>query len=328
MSISAYSSTINKYPTLEDSYLLGLISTLRLGDKSRRQSHKDEIILSNLKLVWTIALKIARKFGRCDIEDLVQEGIFGLDKAVDAYDPARTNPNNNEPYKFSTYAYPKIEAAMRRYIENDAEPRGVRVPVHTQELGANISTIRREYILEKGREPDVREVTKLLMGLNNGGEKYSAETIEFEFKRQQIAEYHNYKRMSLSGFREDGRSNSLLDIIMREETNPEKITIKSEEVMLLEEALRRLDEKEQAIIRLRYGIGYDNPIVINQISSYLGIAESDVSKIMGESLVRPTFQKKVGSYFGLSQQGVNKIEKIVLGKLRKILRRLYNGKIS
>ncbi|WP_433612576.1 sigma-70 family RNA polymerase sigma factor [Dactylosporangium sp. CA-139114] len=116
------------------------------GDRAR-----DELVRSNLRLVVSVAQRYAQSAGDLDFDDLVQEGIVGLQRAAEKFDPGLG-------FKFSTYATWWIRQAIGRGIDMAGYP--IRLPVHVWERVRKINGYARSFESRHGRQPTLREVAE------------------------------------------------------------------------------------------------------------------------------------------------------------------------
>ena len=113
------------------------------------QEARERMILSNLRLVVSIAKK---KSDSLDLSDRIQEGIFGLSKAVDRYD-------HTMGFRFSTYATWWIKQAIGRAADNQS--RTIRLPVHVQEVLRQAQRIQRALERESpNTRPDTKDIAE------------------------------------------------------------------------------------------------------------------------------------------------------------------------
>ncbi len=117
-----------------------------------RQTGKNEYLerlyTQNIPLIMQIATRYS---GRADMEDLSQEGFFGIVKAIETWNP-------EEGTKFMTYAAYWIRAFMAQYCDNNANM--IRIPTHTNEAILRAKTASERYFLEHGKAPSVAELAK------------------------------------------------------------------------------------------------------------------------------------------------------------------------
>ncbi len=121
----------------------------RLVDDGLRA--RDELVRSNLRLVVSIAQRYAGSAGDLDLDDLVQEGTLGLQRAAEKFDPALG-------YKFSTYATWWVRQSIGRGI--DTTGFSIRLPVHICERVRKIGGYARAFESRNGRPPGLREIAE------------------------------------------------------------------------------------------------------------------------------------------------------------------------
>ncbi|MBO5198822.1 MAG: RNA polymerase sporulation sigma factor SigF [Lachnospiraceae bacterium] len=219
-----------------------LIRRAKLGDRQAR----DLVVTENVGLVWSI---VRRFLGRGhEAEDLYQIGCIGLLKAVDKFDTAYD-------VKFSTYAVPMITGEIKRFLRDDGM---IKVSRSLKETAMKIRTAKDELEKRYGREPTLEEI----------GEELAITREEIVLALESGAEVESLYKTIYQG---DGNAIYLIDKL--EETKDDN------EAMLNRYALRevfaQLEEKEQAIIRMRYF----EERTQTEVAKELGISQVQVSRL-------------------------------------------------
>ncbi len=254
--LQIYLNEIGQIPLLSEAEERELGEKSAAGDASARQ----KLAEGNLRLVVSLAKHYS---GRgVPIMDLIQEGNMGLMHAAEKYDHTKEN-------RFSTYAAWWIKEAMQRAI--DQQSREIRVPVHVAENMKRVQKAARELQQFLGRDATPAEIAQKL------GDKTEAEV-------KDIISYLQSPVSLESPVGEDGED-SLGDLVEdRTETTPEEamnILARQEEV---QELLGSLTEREQQVIRLRYGLGEERPQTLEEIGSMLGVTRERVRQIEARAM--------------------------------------------
>jgi RNA polymerase primary sigma factor len=240
---------VRRHPLLTAQEEVELAKRIEQGDLEA----KERMINSNLRLVVSLAKKYQGH--ELSLLDLIQEGIFGLIRAVEKFDWRRG-------FKFSTYATFWIRQAIQRGLANRA--RTIRIPVHIGQRQRKIARAERELSSELGREPTDEEVAKAA-----------------ELSVDEVQETREVTRGITSLDRPVGEEGDaqLGDLLPSEGRGPEEEV----EIGLSEDTLRaavdRLPEDEQRVIRLRYGINGDEPTPLREAGRQLGLSPEGVRRI-------------------------------------------------
>lgn len=214
---------------------------------------KDELIMANLRLVVSIAKKYVNR--GLTLLDLVQEGNIGLMKAADRYESGKGT-------KFSTYSTWWIRQRITRSILDQA--RTIRLPVHLIEESTRISRIYTKFMREKGREPSPEEVSRL-MGLSVGRVNEILRAIQ---------EPVSLETPILSEEKE------LKDVIIDEKSvSPFKTLENTEATNRIEEVLSSLTEREEKIIRMRFGIGVGSEHTLEEVGKHFNLTRERIRQI-------------------------------------------------
>lgn len=220
-----------------------LLQRAKQGDKEACEA----LILGNNGLIWSIA---RRYFGRgVDADDLYQLGCLGFLKAVEGFDTEFGT-------QFSTYAVPKIAGEIRRFLRDDGT---IKVSRSLKERSAMIKTTRQRLSAELGREPSLQELSR-------------ATGLEAE----EIAAAETATGATESIQRRNGEEGLALEDVLTEGDMEERIV----ERIALQEAISRLGEREQLVIRLRYF----HSLTQDKTAKILGVSQVQISRIEKKAL--------------------------------------------
>jgi RNA polymerase primary sigma factor len=265
-SLQLFMNEAGRYPLLTAAQEVELAKRIEEGDKRA----KDQLVNSNLRLVVSIA-KRYQGHG-LTLLDLIQEGIIGLIRAAEKFDWRKG-------FKFSTYATWWIRQAVQRGVANKA--RTIRIPAHIVEREQRISRAERELIATLERAPTEQEL---------------ADKAKLPVK--QVREVRSAARAVASLDKRIGADDSASfgELFASDDAQPDEQV----EVELTEKALRaavaELSEREQQILRLRYGLGGNaDPKSLEEIGRILGITRERVRQLEREALRRLAERREIAA---------------------------------
>ena len=268
--VRMYLKEIGKVALLNAEEEIELAKRMELGDDAA----KKRLAEANLRLVVSIA---KRYVGRGMLFlDLIQEGNLGLIKAVEKFD-------YRKGYKFSTYATWWIRQAITRAIADQA--RTIRIPVHMVETINKLIRVSRQLLQELGREPSPEEIAKEMnMSVDRVREilKISQEPVSLETPIGEEEDSH------LGDFIQDDNvpvpADAAAFTLLREQ---------------LTEVLSTLTEREQKVLRLRFGLDDGRARTLEEVGKEFNVTRERIRQIEAKALRKlrhPSRSRKLKDY--------------------------------
>ena len=271
-SVKMYLKEIGKFELLKPEEEPILAAKILEGDEEAKQ----RLINANLRLVVNIAKHYVGR-GMLFL-DLIQEGNLGLMKAVDKFDYTKG-------FKFSTYATWWIRQAITRAIADQA--RTIRIPVHMVETINKMTRVQRQLVQDLGRDPTAEEISEAM-----GGEltpkrireiqRIAMEPVSLETPIGEEEDSH------LGDFIEDKDNESPVDYTTKQ-------LLKEE----LNSILKELTDREEKVLRLRYGLDDNHPRTLEEVGKVFNVTRERIRQIEAKAIKKlkhPTRRKKLGDY--------------------------------
>ena len=253
--VKLYLKEIGRVPLLDADREAELAKKMSEGDEQAKR----ELVEANLRLVVSIAKRYVGK--GLFFLDLIQEGNLGLMKAVSKFDYTKG-------YKFSTYATWWIRQAITRAIADQA--RTIRIPVHMVETIHKVTKVSRQMLQEKGREVSATEVAK-----------------EMNMNPDKVREILKIAQDPISletpvGEEEDSHIGDFIE----DQESPAPAEAASYELLReqLNEVLHTLTPREEAVLRLRFGLEDGRQRTLEEVGQQFNITRERIRQIEAKAL--------------------------------------------
>ena len=256
--LQIYLTEINDTPLLSAEEERELAEKVAAGDPYARE----HMVKANLRLVVNIARGYLGK--GLNIEDLIEEGNLGLMRAVEGFDGMMDT-------RFSTYASYWIKQSIRRAVMNNGKP--IRLPAYMVSLLAKWKRASNILAERLGRQPTTEEVGKAL--------KLSKKKIGIVDKAIRV---NNLTHQIENA--EDEKP--ILDDILTDDRGkgPELLLIEADDLERVFDRLDALDDREAAVVRMRFGLEPYDPMTLREVGERLGLTRERVRQLENQALRR------------------------------------------
>ena len=245
-----YLQDINATPLLSADEEVSLASRIALGDPEARE----HMVKANLRLVVNIARGYVNK--GLGLEDLIEEGNLGLMRAVEGFDGGMSN-------RFSTYASYWIKQSIRRAVMNQGKP--IRLPAYMVTLLTKWKRVSTALTEKLGRAPTPDEIGRNL--------RLSRKKVGIVAKAIRVN--------NLTPHPDTPEDGNLLDDMLTDDRakSPGDMLIEADDLERIYDELGRLDDRESAVVRMRFGLTGDGPMTLREIGETLGLTRERVRQL-------------------------------------------------
>ena len=253
--LDTYLADINQVALLTAAQEIELARRIQAGDAEARE----HMIRANLRLVISIAKNYVNR--GLSFMDLIEEGNIGLMKAVEKFDP-------DAGCRFSTYATWWIKQGIRRSLVNSV--RTVRIPSYMSEIVSKWKSTAMELTFEMGRQPTSAEIA----------EELELPESNWNVVRDTVLA-NSQPTVSMSEDASSILNDSLEDTRSR---SPEEEVFIDTEIRRMRQLLLVLDEREQNVLRLRYGLDSGEPMTLKAIGEQIGLTRERVRQMERDAI--------------------------------------------
>lgn len=253
--VKAYLKSIGNHPRLSFDEEKELSVKALSGDKNAQT----KLVECNLKLV----VPIAKRYHGCGLPllDLIQEGNLGLIKAAERYD-------GSKGFRFSTYATYWIRQAISRALGDQS--RTIRIPANMVELLSKVKKATAELTQTLRREPTDKEI---------------AAALNIELEKVQTVMDLAQATTSLDVAVDDDGETTIGDLIADDAAeNPYHNMVKEANTQIVDSVLSTLPTKEADILRMRFGIGADRPMTLEEVGQHYGVTRERIRQVENKAI--------------------------------------------
>ncbi len=255
--LDTYLADINEVPLLTPQQEIELGKRVQRGDLSARE----HMIRANLRLVVSIAKKYVNR--GMQFMDLIEEGNIGLMRAVEKFDP-------KAGCRFSTYATWWIKQGIRRALVNTV--RSVRVPSYMSEIVSRWKATSMELRYHLGRQATTAEIA----------EQLDLPEHNWNLVRETVLA-NSQGTVSTS---DDATGVFAETVADTRQASPEEQALSAMEIARLRELLEGLDTRDARILKMRFGIGTEEPMTLKAIGKRFGLTRERVRQMEQRALAR------------------------------------------